>query len=107
MPLRIAKRTDANHISAAATEAPGEIVVVSHAASVEPLESAKLDYVAQRTVMIREAPYFASQAIEEIGGGTPIAVVEIAGDWFKVRTAHSRVPGFVRKEFIAPAALAR
>ena len=50
----------------------------------------------------RRRPCFASQAVEEIGGGTRIAVVEVVGDWFKVRTAHSHVAGFVRKEFVVP-----
>jgi hypothetical protein len=105
-PLRrTARKMGAANFVDAVTEPPLETIGGSNSNPVERLEQGKLDYVAQRTITIREAPDFASQGIEEIGGGTPIAVVEVVGDWFKVRTAHSRVAGFVRKEFIVPVSL--
>jgi hypothetical protein len=100
-PLRMAKGVRSANLSLVGSEPPATRDANNYG-SVEQPEEAKLDYMAQRMVALREEPRFASQAIEEIDGGTRIAVVEVVGDWFKVRTAHSHVAGFVRKEFIVP-----
>ena len=70
-------------------------------------ESLPLDYVAERAVALHEEPRLVSSTLEEIDGGTRIAIVAVHGDWFKVRTAHSRSAGFVRKEFVDPASFNR
>ena len=70
-------------------------------------ESLGLEYVTQRRVTMREQPRFASSTLEEIPAGTQISVIAGEGDWFKVRTAHSPIAGFVRKEFLAPVLLGR
>jgi hypothetical protein len=102
----ITERIGAAGFSAAAIVPTSETIDGNNANSVESLKQGKLDYIVQRTIMIREAPHFASPAIEEVGGGNRIVVVDTVGDWLKVQTDHSRVVGFVRKEFIAPAAFA-
>jgi hypothetical protein len=60
-----------------------------------------------QAVLLREEPRFASHIVEAIDQGTRIIVMEVQGDWFKVRMAHSSVAGFIRKEFVAPATFAR
>jgi hypothetical protein len=65
------------------------------------------DYVAQRMIALREQPRFASSTLEEIPPGTRITVIAAEGDWFKVRTAHSSIAGFVRKEFVVPVLFGR
>ena len=70
-------------------------------------ESLGLDYVAQRLVSLREQPRFASSTLEEIPAGTRISVIGVEGDWFKVRTPHSPIAGFVRKEFVVPVLFGR
>ena len=70
----------------------------------EPLS---LDYVAQRMVALRQEPRFASSTLEEILPGTRMSVIAVEGDWLKVRSARSRIAGFVRKEFVVPDVLGR
>ncbi|MGE5816698.1 MAG: AgmX/PglI C-terminal domain-containing protein [Deltaproteobacteria bacterium] len=103
-PGRSVENTELLRIATAQVEPEGvqATIAAGQYDLAKPLEPLSLDYVAQRTIALREEPRFASQAIEEIGKGTRIAVVEVVGDWFKVRTAHSQVTGFVRKEFIVP-----
>lgn len=103
-PGRSVENAEPLRIATAKIEPEGaqETIAANHYDLTEQPEPLSLDYVARRTIALREEPRFASQAVEEIGGGTRIAVVEVVGDWFKVRTAHSHVAGFVRKEFVVP-----
>jgi hypothetical protein len=79
---------------------------LANAANDKPEESHS-GYMAQQAVLLREEPRFASHIVEAIDQGTRIIVMEVQGDWFKVRMAHSSVAGFIRKEFVAPATFAR
>jgi hypothetical protein len=105
-PGRSVENTEPISLAAAKVEAGGAQGAIA-ASQYDLAGQAGLDYMARQMIALREEPRFASQAIEQIDGGTRVAVVAVVGDWFKVRTAHSRVAGFVRKEFIVPVAFAR
>ena len=96
-------------IAAVKVKAAGgrETIAASQYNRAEQPESLRLDYVARRVVALREEPRFASSTLEEILPGTRMSVVAVEGDWFKVRTAHSRNAGFVRKEFVVPVIFGR
>ncbi|MGE5303075.1 MAG: SH3 domain-containing protein [Alphaproteobacteria bacterium] len=79
-----------------------EAIAASRSDLAKQAESPGLEYVAQRMVTLREQPRFAASTLEKIPPGTRVSVIAVEGDWFKVRTAHSPIAGFVRKEFVAP-----
>jgi sRNA-binding protein len=67
----------------------------------EPTKNA-LEYKTRRAAPLREEPRFAAATSEDIGPGTRISVLEVKGDWLKVKTRPSGKIGYVRKEYIAP-----
>ena len=105
--VTIANTRSESNFAKLEAEAPQEITAANKYNAIEQPEELQLDYMAQRTVALHEEPRFASSTLEEIDGGTRIAVVAVQGDWFKVRTARSRSAGFVRKEFVVPASFNR
>jgi hypothetical protein len=105
--VRIAKTMSESTFPKFEAEAPQETIAVNAYNAIEQPEELQLDYVAQRPIALHEEPRFASSTLEEIDGGTRIAVVAVQGDWFKVRTARSRSAGFVRKEFVVPVSFTR
>jgi hypothetical protein len=56
---------------------------------------------------LRKAPNFSSPPITRLPVGTKVSVVNNRGEWLEIRTTDAGYAGFVRKEFIAPAASAR
>jgi hypothetical protein len=108
-PGRSIEDTKPLTIAAAKIEASGtqEAIAASRYDLTKQGESLPLDYVAQRMVALREQPRFASSTLEEIPPGTRISVIGVEGDWLKVRTAHSPIAGFVRKEFVVSVVFGR
>ena len=108
-PIRSVENTQPVTVVAAKIAAGGtqEAIAASRSDLAKQAESLGLDYVAQRMVTLREQPRFAASTLEEIPPGTRISVIAVEGDWFKVRTTHSPIAGFVRKEFVAPVLFGR
>ncbi len=66
----------------------------------EPLGET-VGYKTLRSTAIRQEPRFGSHAIEDVGPGTVISVLEANGDWVKVKTQSSGSVGYVRREYLA------
>ncbi len=61
------------------------------------------EYKTERALTLRERPRFASTPLRDIDVGTQISVLEVDGDWLKVKSQTSGATGYVRKEHVAPA----
>lgn len=64
-------------------------------------------YVTRRVVLLRQWPRFAATPKEQLAVGTSIRVLEVQGNWLKVKTWPSRAVGYVRKEYLVHQSSAR
>lgn len=58
----------------------------------------------RRRILLREEPRFGAAAEIMLDRGARLVVLEIIGKWLKVKMEKTGAPGFVRKEFVVPAA---
>jgi hypothetical protein len=76
---------------------------VQSAAAAKPLP----EFRTSRTLPMREEPRFASAPLQQIDAGTPISVLEIDGDWIKIKAEPFGITGYVRKEYLASPTIPR
>lgn len=56
---------------------------------------------------LRKEPNFSAPSLTTFTIGTRVTVLRKQGDWLEVRAAHDGPSGFIRKEFVTPAEVAR
>jgi hypothetical protein len=63
-------------------------------------------YQTRRRILLREEPRFGAPSHTMLDTGARLIVLEINGPWLKVKMENTGAPGFVREEFVEPAAAA-
>jgi len=83
----------------AEAEIPTKPAAPDRTKSEEPAEDV-IDYKTLRTTPMRREPRFGAAVTEDIAPGTVISVLQINGDWFKIKTRMTGSIGYVRKEYV-------
>jgi hypothetical protein len=64
-------------------------------------------YQIKYATSLRSEPNFSSASLTRFTIGTKVSLVNNRGDWLQVRAADSGLSGYIRKEFVTPAEMAR
>ena len=89
---------------------PGEKAAPMVVAKTAPAQTAKStahESQVKYSTSLRKKPDFSSTSLTTIGAGTKVTVLNKAGDWLEVRATADGPIGFIRKEFVKPAEVAR
>jgi hypothetical protein len=72
-----------------------------------PARASQPLYQIKYATALRSEPNFTAASVTRVNTGTKVMLVNNRGDWLEVRAPESGVSGYVRKEFVTPAEIAR